>query len=80
LARLFRIIIPAEDIGPAVRFYRQVLEQEGRRVSPGRHYFDCDLGEIALRPWGELSFYVWDPFGNPLCFVSRDSAFTGSEA
>lgn len=35
------------------------------------------LGEIAKRPWGEVSFYMDDPFGNPLCFVSRDSMFTG---
>lgn len=35
------------------------------------------LGEIADRPWGERSFYASDPFGNPLCFVSRDSVFRG---
>jgi predicted enzyme related to lactoylglutathione lyase len=35
------------------------------------------LGQIATRPWGERSFYATDPFGNPLCFVSRDSVFTG---
>jgi len=35
------------------------------------------LGKIAQRPWGERSFYSADPFGNPLCFVARDSAFTG---
>ena len=26
-------------------------------------------GEIAVRPWGERSFYVEDPWGNELCFV-----------
>lgn len=35
------------------------------------------LGEIARRPWGERSFYATDPFGNPLCFVGRDSVFRG---
>ncbi len=35
------------------------------------------LGKIARRPWGERSFYAGDPFGNPLCFVARDSVFTG---
>ena len=35
------------------------------------------LGEITTRPWGEESFYVNDPFGNKLCFVRRDSVFTG---
>lgn len=33
------------------------------------------LGQIAQRPWGERSFYARDPFGNPLCFVDRDSVF-----
>lgn len=35
------------------------------------------LGEIADRPWGERSFYVSDPWGNPLCFVRQGSEFTG---
>jgi catechol 2,3-dioxygenase-like lactoylglutathione lyase family enzyme len=35
------------------------------------------LGQIAKRPWGEESFYASDPFGNPLCFVTRESVFTG---
>lgn len=129
--KLFRVIVPVGDIDRAMTFYQQVLEQPGRRVSPGRHYFNCEgvilacydprsdgdggdatplpepvyvavddlaatfgrcraagaqlsqdvipdvgaLGEIAVRPWGERSFYVRDPFGNPLCFVSRESAF-----
>jgi uncharacterized protein involved in tolerance to divalent cations/uncharacterized glyoxalase superfamily protein PhnB len=32
---------------------------------------------IAARPWGERSFYVQDPFGNPLCFVDAATVFTG---
>jgi catechol 2,3-dioxygenase-like lactoylglutathione lyase family enzyme len=36
------------------------------------------MGEIARRPWGERSFYVRDPFGNPLCFVDPETIFTGS--
>ncbi len=35
------------------------------------------LGTIATRPWGERSFYASDPSGNPLCFVSADTVFTG---
>ncbi len=110
-----------------------MLRAEGRRISPGRHYFDCEgtilacfdpqadgdgydptplpeplylavsdlastyetcqkagarfleeappdigpLGRIAKRPWGEESFYAADPFGNPLCFVTRETMFTG---
>jgi catechol 2,3-dioxygenase-like lactoylglutathione lyase family enzyme len=133
MPRLFRVILPVKDIVAAVRFYRAALQIDGTRVSPGRHYFDCegtvlacydpladgddviarpipepvyfavdDLddayhrvaragatfplepvpgvgvpGEVAGRPWGERSFYAADPFGNPLCFVSRASMFTG---
>ena len=133
MAKLFRVIIPVADVERATRFYEKVLDTPGQRVSPGRHYFDCEgtilacydpradgdgysatpipepvyisvddldgtfqrardagavfasevvpdvgpLGEIAVRPWGERSVYATDPFGNPLCFVSRDSVFTG---
>ena len=35
------------------------------------------MGEIARRPWGERSFYVDDPFGNPLCFVDEATVFKG---
>lgn len=133
MAKLFRVMVPVVDIEKAARFYGAVLESSGARVSPGRHYFECEgtilacydpradgdaydatplteplylavsdleacfqraraagatfstdvvpevgpLGAIATRPWGERSFYASDPSGNPLCFVSRDSVFTG---
>lgn len=133
MPKLFRVIIPVADIEKAVRFYENVLSLRGQRVSPGRHYFNCEgtilacydpqadgdgreakaipepvylavddiattfrnareagavfsadvipgvgpLGEIADRPWGERSFYTSDPFGNPLCFVSRGTVLTG---
>ena len=35
------------------------------------------MGEIARRPWGEVSFYLDDPWGNPLCFVDETSVFRG---
>lgn len=35
-------------------------------------------GEIIIRPWGERSFYVVDPFGNGLCFVDEKTLFTGA--
>lgn len=133
MAHLFRVLLPVSGIDRAVRFYAALLGAPGRRVSPGRHYFDCEgvvlacfdpmadgdgyaakpnpeplyfavddlhatyeactaagarfaegappgvgpLGAIARRPWGEESFYASDPFGNPLCFVSRATVFTG---
>ena len=34
-------------------------------------------GEIVKRPWGERSFYAYDPWGNGLCFVDENTLFTG---
>lgn len=41
MIRLFRVIVPVADIARARTFYGTLLEQEGRTVSPGRHYFGC---------------------------------------
>jgi len=35
-------------------------------------------GEIVKRPWGELSFYAHDPWGNGLCLVDKNTLFTGN--
>ena len=32
---------------------------------------------VMVRPWGERSFYLKDPFGNPICFVDERTVFTG---
>lgn len=39
--RLFRVILPVPDIERAASVYAALLGTPGRRVSPGRHYFDC---------------------------------------
>ena len=41
MPRLYRIILPVSDIEAATTFYRELLGMAGRRVSSGRHYFDC---------------------------------------
>lgn len=129
--RLYRVILPTDDIDRAARFYATLLDAPGMRVSGGRHYFKCGgvvlalydpagdgdkktprpnfehvyfavdnledvyrraqsvgglstatgdgrlpMGEIATRPWGERSFYMADPFGNPICFVDSTTLFT----
>jgi catechol 2,3-dioxygenase-like lactoylglutathione lyase family enzyme len=130
--RLYRVILPVDDVEAGARFYSTLLGAPGARVSPGRHYFACGevtlalyspradgdartsspnfdhvyfaaddleavyrraqqlgglstaigdgglpMGQIAVRPWGERSFYLQDPFGNPLCFVDSRTLFTG---
>ena len=37
------------------------------------------MGKIERRPWGERSFYMRDPFGNPLCFVDEKTLFTAQK-
>jgi predicted enzyme related to lactoylglutathione lyase len=46
MASLFRIIVPVADVGRAALFYGALFAQEGFRVSPGRHYFNC--GGVVL--------------------------------
>ena len=130
--RLYRVIVPVDDVESSALFYSTLFGQQGARVSPGRHYFVCGdvtlalyspkadgdrrdprpnfdhvyfavedleevhrraerlgglsmdigdgrlaMGQIATRPWGERSFYMRDPFGNPLCFVDSRTLFTG---
>jgi catechol 2,3-dioxygenase-like lactoylglutathione lyase family enzyme len=36
------------------------------------------MGKIVVRPWGERSFYLNDPSGNPLCFVDAATVFSGT--
>ena len=40
--KLYRVIVSVSDIEKAAAFYSQLLQQPGDRVSPGRHYFECD--------------------------------------
>jgi glyoxalase/bleomycin resistance protein/dioxygenase superfamily protein len=37
----------------------------------------ASAGEIVKRPWGERSFYAYDPWDNGLCFVDEHTLFTG---
>ncbi len=44
---LFRVILPVSDIKQAAKFYGQLLDQAGMRVSEGRHYFNCGATILA---------------------------------
>ena len=46
MMRLFRVILPVDDLERAATFYAALLSQPGARVSPGRHYFSC--GDVTL--------------------------------
>lgn len=62
--RLYRVILPVTDIEKAREFYTGLLGVEGRRVSPGRHYFDCQGVILACfdpRADGD----PWDASPNP---------------
>jgi len=37
----------------------------------------ASAAEMTVRPWGERSFYAFDPFGNGLCFVDETTVFKG---
>ena len=37
----------------------------------------ASAGAIVVRPWGERSFYVEDPWRNPLCFVEEGTVYAG---
>ena len=41
MVKLFRVILPVSNIDQATHFYAALLDDPGKRVSPGRHYFDC---------------------------------------
>lgn len=42
MPRLYRVLLPVNDIEKAQDFYSAILSMLGSRVSPERHYFDCE--------------------------------------
>src|SRR5262245_66196384 len=62
--KIFRVILPVSGIDEAAAFYAAVLGQQGARISPGRHYFDCGGTILACfdpRADGD----PWDATPNP---------------
>lgn len=69
-ARLYRVILPVRDVNVAARFYGAIFADPGRRISPGRHYFDCggtilacldparDGEEVEFRPNPEWVYFA----------------------
>jgi predicted enzyme related to lactoylglutathione lyase len=64
MARLFRVILPVNDIDRAKVFYGALLGTEGAKVSPGRHYFGCEGVILAcFNPRADGD--PWDATPNP---------------
>jgi uncharacterized glyoxalase superfamily protein PhnB len=45
--KLFRVILPVSRIEEATAYCSAVLDQPGKRISPGRHYFECGNAILA---------------------------------
>jgi catechol 2,3-dioxygenase-like lactoylglutathione lyase family enzyme len=71
--KLYRVILPVSDIERAARFYAAVLGTPGRRVSPGRHYFDCEGTILAcFDPQADGDGYPAKANPEPLYFAVSD--------
>lgn len=42
MPQLYRVILPVNNLDKAQEFYSNILGMPGSRVSPERHYFDCE--------------------------------------
>ena len=71
--KLFRVIMPVSDISRAERFYSQLLGLPGKRVSPGRHYFDCGGTILAcFDPRADTDNFDLGPNPDHIYFTVRD--------
>jgi catechol-2,3-dioxygenase len=74
--------LEAKPIPDYIYFSVANLEEVHARASELDCLSEADVhgssaGEMVVRPWGERSFYVADPWGNGLCFVDETTLFTG---
>jgi len=71
----------AEHVYFAVPDLEAVFKRAERLGTLSSKVGDANLpmGAIARRPWGEVSFYLDDPSGNPLCFVDEKSIYRGPQ-
>lgn len=74
IARETRPAFVVDSVRPEFSKVRTRVGGVSKDVGDG----NLPMGQIARRPWGERSFYMHDPFGNPLCFVDEKTTFTAS--
>ena len=78
---LYRIILPVRDIKKASIFYSKLLDLKGKKVSPGRVYFEC--GQTILACYdpvadGDSLHSGWNPHPKQYIYFSvadLDSTF-----
>lgn len=73
--RLYRVILPVPDIERAALVYADLLGTPGRRVSPGRHYFDCGGTILACydpAADGDAPGDGWTPHENQYLYFAVD--------
>ena len=76
MAHLYRVILPVTDIEAAEAFYSAVLASPGQRVSPGRHYFECEGTILAcFDPNADGDGYRAKANPEPLYFSVSDLRF-----
>ena len=77
--KLYRIIFPVYDIEKAARFYSDIFGQQGKRVSPGRHYFDLKGTILACYDPiadGDEIQHKWAFHENQYIYISTDNLET----
>ena len=73
--KLYRIILPVNNIDEAEKFYSKIFGMNGTRVSPGRHYFDLAGTILACydpRADGDDADPRWQPHENQYIYISVD--------
>ena len=65
---------PGPNEGQVYLSTSEDLEAVRVRALTGGAMADRQRGEVAKQPWGEVSFYARDPWGNPFCVVDPSSS------
>jgi predicted enzyme related to lactoylglutathione lyase len=81
MRKLFRVILPVSDVLAAEKFYSHLLFTPGKRVSPGRHYFDCGGTILACYdPQADGDKTKFSPNPDHIYFAADDLEATYSRA
>lgn len=74
--KLYRIILPVQNIDEAERFYSHLFKMQGQRVSPGRHYFNLEGTILACydaKADGDDDNPIWKVHFNQYVYIAVDN-------